>query len=287
MDGGDDTFYTLGYLQAVEKRRQDVSLHDRGGLVFKNIYGEDFRKLTKEEKEKRRIYIEQSFVKKRPVFYSTFNKEILPGYKLSYAGVLYVVDDGKLPTSYRDKKFFNEIYSYRAVYTDYYDYRSRALVPVYFFMESANEEDVNESFKLMKLLLIKWSDIDWLKNNIIVQLHNTGYKLISTLNNYNLAKKVYDFILDINEKDLTAWLNLGVVYEKLNMIENAEMCYRKALQIDPYNATAYYNLGVIYWKKNDWDKVIECFSKVLAIQPQNEYVKNYLNQAVKRKQAIK
>ncbi len=283
MDGGDDTFYTLGYLQAVEKKRQDVELHDRGGVVFNNIYGEDFRMLSKQEKEQKRNQVEKSYVGIRPVFYSTFNKNVLPGYSLTYAGVLYSVDSNELPKLYKNENFFKDIYSYRSVYTNYYDYRSKALVPIYYFMEATNEKDFVKKFNLFKYCYYNWGEVDWLKNNISFELHNLAYEMFNK-RDYISSKQIYEFLLTINKKDINALLNLGVVYEKIEDFVNAELCYKIVLDIDKYNATAYYNLGVLYWRRNDWEKVIECFSKVLELQPENEQVKNYLTKAIIEKQ---
>ncbi|MEN3013253.1 MAG: DUF2723 domain-containing protein [Endomicrobiia bacterium] len=283
MDGGDDTFYTLGYMQGVEKRRTDVKLHDRGGLVFKSIYGEDFRSLTKEEKEKRRIEIEKILVKKFPVFYSTFNKNILPETKLRYAGVVYVVETNFLPSYYK-KSFFREIYSYRTIYDKYYDYRSKALVPIYLFMEATNEEDVYKKVKLLKLCYFLWKEVDWLKNNIKIELHNEAYKILND-GDIALAKDIYEFILRIDPNDTNALLNLGVIFEKLNQFDLAKTYYYKVIEMNPYNPTAYYNLGVIFWKESNWDKVIEYFNKVLKIQPDNQQIRNYIEYAIKKRKS--
>lgn len=284
MDGGDDTFYTLGYLQAVEKRRTDVSLHDRGGLVFKNIYGIDFRKLTREEKEERRQLIESSFAKQRPVFYSTFNKKILPNYNLKYAGVLYAVENDFLPKGFTEK-IWKEIYSLRSVYQNYYDYRSKALVPIYYFMEAVNSENTDFCVQLLKYAYTKWKEVDWLKNNIIAELHFRGYSEFQR-NNFELCEKIYSFLLKINPEDKNALLNLGAVYEKLEKLNEAEILYKRVLELDAVNVTAYYNLGVLYWKKSDWDNVIKCFRQVLKFQPENKQVMLYLERALLEKEKI-
>ena len=281
MDGGDDTFYTLGYLQAVEKRRRDLELHDRGGLVFKNIYGVDFRKLSKQEKELRRINIEKNFIPIRPVFYSTFNKNILPNETLKYAGVLYFVESSMPDEEYSQDLIF-DIYSYRSVYQKYFDYRSNALAPVYYFMEAVNENEPYKKFLLLKYSYFLWPEVDWLKNNIKFELHNLGYQMFNE-KKYEFCKNIYKLLLSIDNTDINALLNLGVVYEKLNDFSLAENCYNKVLEIDINNATAYYNLAVLYWNKNDWDKVIFYFNKVLEIQPENQVVKNYLYRAIVEK----
>ncbi|MCS7230694.1 MAG: DUF2723 domain-containing protein [Elusimicrobiota bacterium] len=281
MDGGDDTFYTLGYMQAVERRRLDVRLHDRGGLVFRNIYGKDFRSLTKEEKEERRIIVEKSLINKFPVFYSTFNRNILPNIELKYAGVLYVVESQFVSNLY-NKDIFKQIYSYRSLYHKYYDYRSKALVPIYLFMEAVNETDIRKKISILKLCYFLWKEVDWLKNNILIELHNEAYKAFNQ-GDIQLSKDIYELILKINPKDTSALLNLGVIFENLNEISLAEEYYNRVIEIAPYNSTAYYNLGVLYWKQSKWDKVIEYFNKALALQPDNYQIKYYINRAIEEK----
>ncbi len=274
MDGGDDTFYTLGYLQAVERRRKDVGLYDRGGLVFKSIYGKDFRSLSKQEKEVLRISVEKSFINSRPVFYSTFNKNILPEEKLKYAGVLYFVESSFLNRNY-DREFITEIYSYRGIFEKYCDYRSNALAPVYLFMESLQEKNLKEKIKLLKYLYYLYPEIDWLKNNCIIELHKIGFELFNN-ENFLLSRDVYELILKIKADDVYALLNLGVNYEKVGKFISAEECYKKAMSIQPSNVRAHYNLGSLYWRQNKWQESLLMFEKVLDLEPQNEEVKKYI-----------
>ncbi|MFN3550546.1 MAG: protein O-mannosyl-transferase family [Endomicrobiia bacterium] len=275
MDGGDDTFYTLGYLQAVEKRRKDVGLYDRGGLVFKSIYGKDFRSLSKQEKEIVRINVEQSFVDLRPIFYSTFNKNILPNKTLKYAGVLYFVESSFLNREY-DKEFISEIYSYRGIFDKYCDYRSNALAPIYLFMEMLEEKNLEKKFKLLKYLHYLYPEIDWLKNNCIIELHKIGFEFFNK-EDFLLSKNAYELILKIKPDDFYALLNLGVNYEKMEEFIFAEMFYKKAINVQPSNVRAYYNLGSLYWKLNRWQDAFLMFEKVLDLEPQNEEVKKYID----------
>ena len=286
MDGGDDTFYTLGYLQAVRRIRVDVSLHDRGGLVFKNIYGSDFRSLSKQEKEQRRVSVEKNYLLSKPVFYSTFNKNILPNYSLLYAGAIYVVDTPFIPHWYKKNNLFKELYSFRSVYQKYFDYRSKALVPIYYFMEATNELDNYKKFLMLKYCYFLWPEVEWLKNNIKFELHNLGYQMFNG-KNYEFCKEIYEFLSTVDKTDIYALLNLGVAYEKLNNFDLAENCYNRVLDIDKANPTAYYNLGVLYWNKNDWDKVIYYFNRVLELQPDNQVVKNYIYRAMIEKNKTK
>jgi len=89
MDGGDDTFYTLAYLTMAEGKREDLELHDRGGLIYRNPYGDDFRNISKTEKRSRRQNVESAFLGVRPVYYATFNKHALDGTVFLPRGLLY------------------------------------------------------------------------------------------------------------------------------------------------------------------------------------------------------
>lgn len=279
MDGGDDTFYTLAYLQFVEHRRKDVALHDRGGLVFKSVYGKDFRNLTKEEKETRRVEIEKSYVNLRPVYYSTFNLNILPSEKLLPAGLLYVVESPIILNRGFNSDLITEICSYRSLFQEYYEYRSKALVPVFLFLKAKNSKDVEEKVRLMKYSYFLWPEVDWLKNNVGIELHNLGFKMFNE-NKYEIAKKIYETLILMNSKDSHAMLNLGVVYEKVGNYSLAEEIYLKVVDLEPQNANAYYNLAVLYWGRKDWDKVINNFQKVVELQPANNIAKNYLYRAM-------
>ena len=43
--------------------------------------------------------------------------------------------------------------------------------------------------------------------------------------NYDLAKKLYQKVIEIDPNILNAQFNLAIVYEKLNEIENGIKCY--------------------------------------------------------------
>jgi tetratricopeptide (TPR) repeat protein len=273
MDGGDDTFYSLAYLCFAEKRRPDVELHDRGGLVFRNIYGHDFRRLSKEEKEIRRQNIEKTYLLQRPLFYSTFNKDILPGTKLYPNGILYQADNETL----------NAWYTYslsRSAYSDYSDYRSRALVPVYMFSRGLALEDP-DALAYFEYTYNRWHEVGWLSNNTGIELHKRAYNAFEK-NNLKLAKVYYQKIIELKADDVSAITNLGVIAEKENDIRLAKELYEKVIGVNPRYTEAYYNLGVIYWKEEKWEKVVDAFRHVLEINPEHQGAKKYLPQAVYR-----
>ena len=269
MDGGDDTFYSTAYLCFAEGRRKDIELHDRGGLVFKNIYGDDFRKLTREEKENRRRKIELDIVKKgRPVFYSTFNKEILPGAQLYENGILYEVNN----KSCNSWEFYCLL---RGAFSKYSDYRSRALAPVYVFMFSRTLEKNEEKLKWLNYATNQWKDVIWLNSNLRFELHKIAYDFFNE-NKIEQAEQCYKKILEIEPYDINALLNLGVISERKNDLNEAKRIYLNVIKIQPENPNAFYNLGVVYWKEQNWEKVIENFRKTLELNPSHIEAKRYL-----------
>src|SRR5205085_1007507 len=96
MDGGDDAFYSLAYLHYVREERPDVELHDRGGLVYQNPYGDDFRSLSRENKTNRRREVEARYLARSPLFYSTMDSQVLPGANMNQVGFLL---EANTPTS--------------------------------------------------------------------------------------------------------------------------------------------------------------------------------------------
>ncbi|MDI6641928.1 MAG: tetratricopeptide repeat protein, partial [Elusimicrobiota bacterium] len=291
MDGGDDTFYSTAYLCFAEKRRRDVELHDRGGLVFKNVYGSDFRSLTRDEKEKRRKKIEQMYVdSNRPVFYSTFNKDILaPTGRVYPNGILYeavnpaaVKPDASLSATTSTRFDSWILYSLlRGAYNTYSDYRSRALAPVYVFMHSMT---LAEPLLWWNYAYSRWGTeggVIWLTANLKTELHNKAYSAFND-GKLSLAEQYYRNILEIDSNDLSAILNLGVIAERKNQIEEAKKIYQELIFIKPNYPEVYYNLGVLYWKEENWEKVVECFSKVLELNPGHSTARQYLPQAIAR-----
>jgi len=271
MDGGDDTFYGTGYLSFAEKYRQDVELHDRGGLVFNNIYGSDFRGLYREDKETRRRAVERKMLDTRPVYFSTFNKDIMPGIKLYPNGILY---DTKQPA-------FDswELYCLqRSAFATFDDYRSRGLAPVYVIMRSETEKNQLEWLDYARN---RWPDVMWMNSNLLIEYITRAYKFLET-GSHAEAEVFYKKALDIDKTDANALLGLGLIAERRNNDTLAKDYYEQAIKARPKMPDAYYNLGVVYWKQNNWEKVAECFRKVLEIDPNHQQAGRYLPQVMLR-----
>ncbi len=282
MDGGDDTFYTLSYLRVVEKRRPDVTLHDRGGVVFPGFYGADFRALTREGKEARRQQVERAALSDtRPVYFSTMNDRLLPGVPLLQEGILYSALRRRDTTMW-DLYDLRGIAPWHTPSTFYLsDYRTRALVPFYAYQRSVQagrERQWNDAFHFSHTAFTSGRDVLWLLPN----LRFNGYTWTQTLFQSNQmveAEHLGRLVTIWDPQSAIAWANLGVVEERRGQIDAAIQNYQKAIEIDPVSETTLYNLSVAYWKKSDWLKVIETLNRVLAINPHHGAAQNYLNQA--------
>lgn len=299
MDGGDDTFYTLAYLTMVEKRRDDLELHDRGGLIYKNSYGDDFRKITKSEKEIRRQKVEESFLGARPLFYSTFNKQILKGATLLQRGILYeAVPTSSLITYHLPLTTSNmwHFYSYRGIYAAHREspYRLRALVPIYPYLqglqflnsfslsvpsplvgEGEDEGGVGEGYRYFRRAPGFGTDILWLQTNLAWEVSLKAYELTNQ-NKILESEALYKFAIEVDPKFVSSYTNLGVLAEKRNDLQLAESYYQKAIEIDPKYADAYYNLGVLYWKQSRWEDVVRMFERTLQLNPNHPSAPHFL-----------
>jgi|GEM_PF-1047983 hypothetical protein len=297
MDGGDDTFYTTAYFVNAEKIRGDVSLFDRGGVVFKPPYGDDFRRLSREDKDIRRRFTESGIARTRPVFFSTFNKDVMGAGGVHQTGILYRASDGTPPAVKRSldgrRETFFAFYSLRNIFDDFGDHRSRALQPIYAFMEATAAADSSESLSggdkkrasvkaagILDYSLKRWPDISWLAVNSAIESEQIAYKLFID-GDIDGARRIYEMTVRHNPENYSAWTNLGVVFERMGADGKALECYERAYRANPRHSAAYYNSAVIYWKRGEWKRVAEFFGKVTEIEPANERARGYLEDARK------
>ncbi|OGR89086.1 MAG: hypothetical protein A3A86_02485 [Elusimicrobia bacterium RIFCSPLOWO2_01_FULL_60_11] len=284
MDGGDDTFYSLAYLTMAEGRRPDLELHDRGGLIFRSVYGGDFRRLVKTEKEKRRQTVESSYLGVKRLFYSTFDRNILKGSRLEHRGILYeaVPSPERAEASRRAVPLGDpwKFYSFRGVYESRpRPYRLRALVPLYPFLEGMGRWDMKALMRAAGF----GHDIVWLKANLVWEMSLKGYEH-SKEGRRGDAEADFKALLKIDPANSSALTNLGVLASDRGDLAAAESYYEQALKVDPKNADAHFNRGVLFWKKGQWRDVIASFEMTLRCNPDHPTAGQYLA-AARRKAA--
>jgi len=278
MDGGDDTFYAMAYLSYAEGRRPDLDLHDRGGLVFKNIYGEDFRSLPRKLKEERRRELEGRVAQEGLLYYSTFNESLLPGQALRPEGLLWSTAKAGPPFSW-------ELYPLR--WEEGFlrrHYRARALIPVYPVMRAEAFNAEGNFAAGLQQLRWAWSlgaDSSWIRSVLAHVLEKMGYEA-STKNQWSMAEPIYEFAVVVASDPTNFLLSLGVVYEKTRRFAEAENVYRKILEKNSRSGQAYYNLGVLYWAEARWEAAAEAFARAFALKPENSAWGRFAEQAKER-----
>jgi tetratricopeptide (TPR) repeat protein len=268
MDGGDDTFYSSAYFCFAEHRRADLELHDRGGLVFRSIYGSDFRMLSREEKEFRRQRIEAMYRGKRPLYFSTFNRMVMPGVAMEPDGFLYRPKEARMYNTL-------PMYAMRHVYDDdkNFDYRSRALVPLYPYFTALSKSMPMVDF--WRYAYERWNDAIWIASNLKIEIATVAFEQYQAKNRA-CAKQLYDLLLSWYPNDSAALVNRGVLEKEEQHGELAMDYYRRAIAADPSNTEAYYNQFVLYWEKQQWQDAYDCLKKIEAIQPADERARHYL-----------
>lgn len=264
IDGGDDTFYTLAYLSFAEGLRPDVDLRDRGGLVFRGLYGADFRRLPKQAKEERRLAVERASARERPTFYSTLKDERALGVPLSGHGLLKRLEgrsaaDAALWAAYPLRV---DPESARA------HYRYRALVPVYGLMRAetlAAQGRTDEALARIALAARLGGDALWVAETAAHRAEWAGYSA-STRGDWAAAERAYRLAASLAPGAASARLNLGVALERLGRPREAEDAYRAAIAVHP-TGSGWFNLGSLYWERERWREAAEAFAEAARLDP--------------------
>lgn len=276
MEGGDDTFYTSAYLRYVRGELPEVTLADRGGLVFPGLYGPDFRQLSREEKERRRVRVERSLVGFRPVYYSTMRSDLVPGLRLGWIGLVQKVLSEKEAENLWPLSVLRNRESLR-----FPRYRERALAA--FFPYARAQWEIGRNNLQPALLWGRWAhraggDVEWLEPNLRWEWIRQGYRFAES-RQWLRAEAFYREGMWEFPEDPEFPLNLGVSLEKREKFPEAEKAYRRALELDPRSVQAHYNLGVLYWRQKRWDGVVQAFEEVLRLDPSHGQAAGYLARA--------
>jgi pentatricopeptide repeat protein len=66
-----------------------------------------------------------------------------------------------------------------------------------------------------------------------------------------------------------SWNKMGVAYQLMLNVDDAERCYKMALKLDPKNAVAMNNMGSIFMAKKSFDKAEKSYRKALKLDPKS------------------
>src|ERR1700756_2532915 len=64
-----------------------------------------------------------------------------------------------------------------------------------------------------------------------------------------------------------AYINLGAVYNRLNMLDEAVKVLRRGIQLDHNRSEGYYNLGLVYRRLGQLDLAIQAYREATRINP--------------------
>lgn len=264
MDGGDDAFYSLAVLHEAMEQRPDVELHDRGGLVYRNVYGPDFRRLTKGEKEKRRVRIESAYLGVRPLYYSTMASAILPGVPFRFAGFLMEAGSQAAPRVEWDVLVLRSLYPLAVD-----DFRSRALAAFFPYMRGRMllaQGRLAEGLRWWRRAASLGYDVDWVNSNLAYEYSHRGFQFLQA-GDYAAAEMVYQEWLKFRPANFQAQSNLGVVFERQGRRDEALEQYRKTAALHPNEADPVYNQAVLLWRTGNWPAIEQLLNEALRRNP--------------------
>jgi len=99
---------------------------------------------------------------------------------------------------------------------------------------------------------------------------------------FERAEASYKASLALNEKHLSAYVNLGNLYCKQDKLDEASVYYNKALELNDRCGSAYNGLGILASYKGDFEMAKKMFDKALVVNKSSEaaHMNNRLLEAI-------
>lgn len=105
----------------------------------------------------------------------------------------------------------------------------------------------------------------------IVSLRSEGFDKLSD-GKYQSAAAFFDKVLEIDDKDTSAWMLRGLSYQGMKKYAEAEKDFKRVLEIDPVKTDAFVLLGNLYFEQGDSKKALENYLKGEKTDPANPIV---------------
>jgi len=138
---------------------------------------------------------------------------------------------------------------------------------LFFYFSKTNTEKIDNTPLSEVKINNKSSDNVNKDSQYWINQGNLFYDLEKPYQAIDAYKKALSF--DKNNKHVLA--DLGVMYRKVGLIEEAILSLEKAIEIDPRFYNANFNIGVVYrFDKENYEKAIEYWNKCLEIDLDNE-----------------
>lgn len=300
---GDNQMFVLAYLKIIEKRAKDVIIYDDLGVIFENIYGENFLKIPRIERDKIRNRIHREIILKenKKVYFPIVGskRESLSGFKKNQRGISFeIIKEHAMPQTEEKTWDFWREYNLRGINDEkiYKDYLTRDIIAQYYIALGEyyySIKDKKKSFEFYELAGKIGYDSEWVSNNLSVIFLEKGFeeaalekglkavevtpKSPRELSNlatiyykkgeYEKALEYYNKALEIKSDYVEAYNGIGTVYALQNKLDEAIKFYKKAISIRENFAEAYANIGIVLHMKGKVDEAIEYYNKALTINP--------------------
>ncbi|HGJ66453.1 TPA: tetratricopeptide repeat protein [bacterium] len=82
--------------------------------------------------------------------------------------------------------------------------------------------------------------------------------------------------MEIKPSVTEAYINLGYVYSRTGMMQQAIEVLKKAVSLDPTSVMAHHNLGSVYAVNRNYTEARNEFKRVLELDPENVSAKRML-----------
>jgi tetratricopeptide (TPR) repeat protein len=96
------------------------------------------------------------------------------------------------------------------------------------------------------------------------------------LGNLQLARRQYQaaiqIFMDMPNKTAVVWNKIGIAYQQLFMIDEAQKSYEKALKLAPKNSDILNNLGSIYYSRKEYSVAEHYYRKALKYEPKSALI---------------
>lgn len=281
MDGGDDTFYALSYLTYALGRRADVSLHDRGGVVFPSLYGAGFRALSKELREPVRLAAEAPLAAAGRLFYSTLNETLLPGFDLRPWGLLRRPARPGAPATPDMSPFVYERFEESRLEERYRDRALAAFYPYQRAVAKGRGADFDGAYAELARVWALAPDALWTAPNVGYQAGMLGWKAAQA-KDWARAGRFFALWRECEPAKSEPVVNLGVVAEKTGRLDEARALYARAAVLDPRSPLPPYHAGSLEWAAGRWAAAAEHMEAASRLKPGDAAMARYAAEARRR-----
>ena len=100
-----------------------------------------------------------------------------------------------------------------------------------------------------------------------ISAHNNLGLIFQKLSDYSKAKYYFEKTIEINSNYSNGYFNLGNIYKILAEPQKAISFYEKAIEIDPAHINTLNNLGLIFAELGESQKAIKYHEKIITIDP--------------------